>query len=111
LITSISWIYDGNVALQERDTKNLPLVTYTRGNDLSGTLQAAGGIGGLLARTDYGLSTVNSSSAHSYYHADGNGNITALINERKGKRGREKEKGSVLSIINSSLTNSTADPC
>lgn len=44
--------------------------TYTRGLDLSGTLEGAGGIGGLLARTYSGASY--------YYHADGNGNITYL---------------------------------
>src|SRR5262249_52007575 len=78
--TITRYVYDGNVVIQERDPNNVPLVTYTRGNDLSGTFQDAGGIGGLLARTDSGLLTVNSSSAHAYYHADANGNITALIN-------------------------------
>ena len=75
----VHYIYDGNLVIQERDANNLPLVTYTRGNDLSRTLQGAGGIGGLLARTDN--STLNSqpSTAHAYYHADGNGNITMLI--------------------------------
>jgi RHS repeat-associated protein len=68
------------VVIQERSGNNFPVVVYTRGSDLSGTFQGAGGIGGLLARTDSGLFTVNSSAAHSYYHADGNGNITALIN-------------------------------
>jgi len=57
----------------------LALVSYTRGNDLSGTLQGAGGIGGLLARTDNGQMIAGSSLAHAYYHADGNGNITALV--------------------------------
>jgi hypothetical protein len=41
---------------------------------LSGTLQGAGGIGGLLAFSQ--LSTTN--SQHFFYHADGNGNITCL---------------------------------
>ncbi len=45
----------------------------------SGSLQGAGGIGGLLARTDMGRLTVNDPLASAYYHADGNGNITALI--------------------------------
>ncbi|MDR3414385.1 MAG: RHS repeat-associated core domain-containing protein, partial [Formivibrio sp.] len=39
--------------------------------DLSGTVGGAGGIGGLLARTD------NNGSA--YYHTDGNGNVTMLV--------------------------------
>lgn len=75
------YIYDGNLVLQERDGNNLPQVTYTRGTDLSGSLQDAGGIGGLLART-INPSTLNSqllSFASAFYHADGNGNITALI--------------------------------
>ncbi len=56
-------------------------VTYTRGVDLSGSPQGAGGIGGLLARTDMGRLTVNDPLASAYYHADGNGNITALITD------------------------------
>lgn len=43
------------------------------GLDLSGSLQGAGGIGGLLAMTE-------ASSTHSYYHSAGNGNVTTLIN-------------------------------
>jgi RHS repeat-associated protein len=78
--TVTKYVYDGNLAIQERDTNGLPAVTYTRGNDLSGSIQGAGGIGGLLARTDAGLLTVGSPSAHAFYHADANGNITALIN-------------------------------
>jgi RHS repeat-associated protein len=74
------YIYDGNVVIQERDWNNLPQVTYTRGNDLSGTMQGAGGIGGLLARTDNTrLLTQNSTLASACYHADGNGNVTCLI--------------------------------
>ena len=74
----VHFIYDGNVVIQERDVNNNPLVTYTRGNDLSGMLQGAGGIGGLLARTDYGQEIPGSPTA-AYYHADGNGNVTMLI--------------------------------
>ncbi len=57
---------------------NTPLVTYTRGRDLSRSLAGAGGIGGLLARS-HGYSGGNRAS-HSFYHADGNGNVTALVN-------------------------------
>jgi RHS repeat-associated protein len=67
----IHFIYDGNVVIQERNSNNVVQVTYTRGNDLSGMLQEAAGIGGLLARTDTNGST--------FYHSDGNGNITALM--------------------------------
>jgi RHS repeat-associated protein len=74
----VRYLYDGNLVVQERDLNNLPLVSYTRGRDLSGTLQSAGGIGGLLARTDHGPLTVASSRAHAYYRSDANGNVTTL---------------------------------
>ena len=75
----IHFIYDGNIVIQERDINNLSQATYTRGNDLSQTLQGAGGIGGLLARTANSQLLTSSSFAHAYYHADGNGNVTFLI--------------------------------
>jgi RHS repeat-associated protein len=60
------------------DNSDAPTVAYTRGSDLSGSLEGAGGIGGLLARS-HGYSG-GSFSTHSFYHADGNGNVTYLIN-------------------------------
>ncbi|MBM3880730.1 MAG: hypothetical protein FJ387_13610 [Verrucomicrobia bacterium] len=53
-----------------------PTVPYTRGNDLSGSLEGAGGIGGLLARSDQ--YSVGSWNRHVFCRADGNGNVTAL---------------------------------
>jgi RHS repeat-associated protein len=73
-------VYDGNVVIQERDANNVPVVSYTRGKDLSGSFQGAGGIGGLLGRTDHAALNAQLSTAQAYYHADGSGNITALIN-------------------------------
>jgi RHS repeat-associated protein len=67
---ALGWFEAGPLAL------NLPLMTNTRGRDLSGSLAGAGGIGGLLARS-YGYSGGNWSN-HNAYHADGNGNVTAL---------------------------------
>jgi RHS repeat-associated protein len=76
----IHFIYDGNLVVQERNTNNQPVVEYTRGKDLSGSFQGAGGIGGLLARSQDSLPPTPFYMAHSYYHADGNGNVTMLIN-------------------------------
>ena len=70
----VYYVYDGNVVIQERDINKFPTATYTRGKDLSGWLQGAGGIGGLLARTD------NTTGQPAFYHADGNGNVTMLVN-------------------------------
>jgi RHS repeat-associated protein len=68
-------VYDGMLAVQERDENNAVRVTYTRGLDLSGTRQGAGGIGGLLARTD-------AFGSH-YFHADSSGNVTALMDAQE----------------------------
>ncbi len=72
LSAELRYVYDGMVVLQERDAGNSILVTYTRGLDMSGTMQGAGGIGGLLARTD--------ANGSAYYHSDAGGNITAMVN-------------------------------
>jgi hypothetical protein len=74
----IHYIYDGNLVIQERDAGNQPIVTYTRGLDLSGSLDGAGGIGGLLAWTALDYATIP--LGQNYYHGDGNGNITMMIN-------------------------------
>ena len=65
--------------IQERDNNgNTPLVSYTRGSDLSGTLEGAGGVGGLLARS-HGYSS-GSWTTNNFYHADGGGNISYMVN-------------------------------
>jgi RHS repeat-associated protein len=77
ILDSETWyIYDGKRVIQERDGNNAPLVSYTRGTDVSGSLEGAGGIGGLLARS---VNISNTWTNHAYYHADGNGNVTYMI--------------------------------
>src|SRR5437867_3552981 len=74
----VSYIYDGNRVIQERNgTNNAPTVSYTRGSDLSHSLEGAGGIGGLLARSEYNGS--GGRTNHAYYFAEGNGNVTCMI--------------------------------
>jgi RHS repeat-associated protein len=84
----VRYVYDGMLAVQKRDANNLPLVTYTRGSDLSGTFQGAGGIGGLLARTANSQLLTSDSSAHCYYHSDANGNVTFLIDGHQAMAAR-----------------------
>ena len=64
----IRFIYDGNSVIEERNSNNVPVVTYTRTG------------GSLLARSDHSLPPTPYYSVHSYYHTDGNGNVTMLIN-------------------------------
>jgi RHS repeat-associated protein len=76
------YVYDGLLPVQFRDENNLPVLTFTRGRDLSGALPGqgtgAGGIGGLLAFTEH-----LSPNQNSYYHCDGNGNVTVLVNNNQ----------------------------
>ena len=57
------------------DAAGTPEQTYTWGLDLSGTMQGAGGVGGLLWITDAPASANPATHFASY---DGNGNLTAL---------------------------------
>lgn len=75
LTNEVRRVYDGMLVIQERDQLNVPKLTYSRGKDISGSLEGAGGIGGLLALT----SSIENPSSSYYFHSDGNGNVTALV--------------------------------
>jgi RHS repeat-associated protein len=76
---AVYYVYDGNLVIQERDLNNQPTTTYTRGKDLSGSLEGAGGIAGLLARTSQQYAD-GPLAGNAFYHADANGNVTMLVN-------------------------------
>ena len=63
------YIYDGMRVIQERDSSNTPTVSYTRGTDLSGSLEGAGGIGGLLARSS--AADINTNTTLNIYVTNG----------------------------------------
>jgi RHS repeat-associated protein len=68
------FIYDGWNVIEETiapATGPVETAEAVWGTDLSGTAQGAGGVGGLLLRE-------SSANGASYYHYDGNGNVTAL---------------------------------
>jgi RHS repeat-associated protein len=71
----IRYYWDGWLLVQERNGTT-PVVSYTRGHDLSGSREGAGGIGGLLGRSTYASGAWGS---HAFYHADANGNVTMLL--------------------------------
>ena len=43
LASETRYVYDGMRVIQERTSNGVPTVAYTRGPDLSGTLEGAGG--------------------------------------------------------------------
>src|SRR5436190_8919002 len=55
----------------------------TKFDDFGGTLEGAARIGGMLARS-HGYSSGNWTN-HNFYHADGNGNITYMLNSSQSK--------------------------
>ena len=66
------YVYDGWRLVAELNG-NTVLRSYAWGKDLSGSLDGAGGGGGLVAQTDHTTEAV-------YFPAyDGNGNVTALV--------------------------------
>ena len=72
----VEYVYDGNVVVQERWGGDEPWINYTRGLDVSGTWQGSGGVGGLLAWSQ----KISGAYQSHYYHSDGNGNVTAMLN-------------------------------
>jgi RHS repeat-associated protein len=90
-VTCNTFLYDGwnvirETALLNSLTPPIALTNYyTWGLDLSGTMQGAGGVGGLLAVTT--LSTCNNQpvTCNTYYPAyDANGNVTAYLDATGG---------------------------
>jgi RHS repeat-associated protein len=70
-----SFLYDGWNVLRESAGSSTNYFLW--GTDLSGTLQGAGGVGGLLA-----VYTVNAGMTSTYYPCyDANGNITAYVDD------------------------------
>ena len=71
------YIYDGwNVVYETSEEEGaLEERCYTWGTDLSGTMQGAGGVGGLLVSERI---TEGEATQPYYHHYDGNGNTTAL---------------------------------
>jgi RHS repeat-associated protein len=76
LQSDTAFLYDGWNLIAELDanSSNALLRAYLWGTDLSGSMQGAGGIGGLIKVTDYVGSTT-----HHFVAYDGNGNVGALV--------------------------------
>ena len=73
-VSKSDFVYDGWNQIQETTDQGNGQVrseNFIWGEDLSGTLQGAGGVGGLLARQ-------SSEDGTSFYQMDGNGNVLGL---------------------------------
>jgi RHS repeat-associated protein len=76
LSSHVRFVQDGWNLIAELNalSSNAPVRSYLWGQDVSGTMDAAGGIGGLLVVRDHGGGTYH------FVGVDGNGNATALVN-------------------------------
>ena len=87
-VTHLKYVYDGHNLIAELDASvnSKPVLsTYVWGLDLSGTMQGAGGVGGLLMVKD---------GTKTYFPAyDGNGNLLALLDSADGSLDAKYEYG------------------
>ena len=88
------FVYDGWNLIGVLDGSGNLLQTFTCGLDLSGTMQGAGGVGGLLWTTTYGpQGTVLLASG------DASGNVTTLVDGYSGAIAGEYEYGAFGEVI------------
>lgn len=82
LANDTRFIYDGWNLLADLNglASNATICTYVWGLDLSGSLQGAGGVGGLV------FSTLAGQSMNYAYAYDGNGNVSALLDMTTGAK-------------------------
>ena len=74
-----NFLYDGWNLVSILNSPSSILESFLWGNDLSGSQQGAGGVGGLLEVSYHGSTTTNCFPAY-----DGNGNVMALVNAADG---------------------------
>ena len=87
-VTHLKYVYDGHNLIAELNastTTKTVLSTYVWGLDLSGTIQGAGGVGGLLMVKE---------GSKTYFPAyDDNGNVSALLDSTDGSLDAKYEYG------------------
>jgi len=74
--TTTTFAYNGDEMIAEFDANGHMTESFTWGVDISGTLDGAGGIGGLLSITTYSATGAITGTYHPFY--DGNGNVMGL---------------------------------
>jgi RHS repeat-associated protein len=89
----------------ELNSQNLAIRSHLWGLDVSGTMDGAGGIGGLLMVTDH-----SSPIARHFVGYDGNGNVTALINAADNSTSALYEYGPFGELIRATGPLARANP-
>ena len=84
------FIYDGWNVIAVLDGGNNLIRSFVWGSDLSGSMQGAGGVGGLISMT---ISSGQPNAGTYFYCYDGNGNVIALVNATSGAIAAQYEYG------------------
>ncbi len=105
VVSNLKFVYDGWNLMAELNGTNGLVRSYMWGNDLSGSPQGAGGIGGLLA-----ISNLQSPISTNFVAYDGNGNVTALIDASSGAASAQYEYGPFGELLRASGTAASVNP-
>ena len=88
------YVWDNQVLLAVLDHTNGVVVSFMRGLDLSGSIQGAGGVGGVLAiKVETAVPSSPLANTTHFTCYDGNGNVTALVNAATGAESARYEYG------------------
>jgi RHS repeat-associated protein len=102
----VKFVYDGwNPLAELNGTNNAVIQSYVWGSDLSGSIQGAGGVGGLLFICD-----LPSAIGYSAPAFDGNGNVTALVSMSGGTNCAAYEYGPFGEVIRATGPMAKANP-
>ena len=97
-ISTNRYVYDGWNLVAILDPRSSIQQSFTWGKDLSGSLQGAGGVGGLLAMT---VCTGPNAGTYDYTY-DGNGNVAALAKAASGSLAGQWEYGPFGNLLRAS---------
>lgn len=101
---SLKFVYDGwNLIAELNGTNNTAIRSYMWGSDLSGSMQAAGGAGGLIAVND-------AVQGVQFATFDRNGNVAALFKAADGTVSAIYEHGPFGELLKSSGAMAKANP-
>ena len=102
------FIYDGWNLVGELDggNSNAKLRSYIWGTDLSGSMQGAGGVGGLVKVSEY----IGGGTNHYFAAYDGNGNLAGLVDGSTGGVTARYEYGPFGEALRATGTFSTNNP-
>jgi RHS repeat-associated protein len=104
----VKFVYDGWNLVGSLDSSFSLQQSFVWGLDLSGSLQGAGGVGGLLCVND--ASTINSQPSTHFAAYDGNGNVATLVSASEGSVSAQYEYGPFGELLRATGPMAKANP-